>query len=121
MEEDVQPRTLARLSESNTERVLVDWAHCTIRAGKFTSEKTAKSHHAPGYTYVITNRQSLALPGQLAPHLKSCKARRARLVLDNFLYVAPRNGKYDHCTRNARLEFEKTFAATSIRKSAPKE
>ena len=106
---------------SSTERVLVDWALRTIKAGKITSKKIAKSHHAPGLTYVITNRQALALLEQITPFLKSYKAHRARLVLDNYLQVTPRNGKYDLKTHKARLEFERAFAATSIRRVAPRD
>jgi len=103
---------------STTESVLVDWALRTIRVGKITSKKPAALHHAPGFTYVISNRQALALLKQVMPFLKSYKAHRARLVLDNYLNVTPRNGKYSLQTRTARAEFEGKFAATSIRKKA---
>ena len=106
---------------SSTERVLVDWALHTIRAGKITTKKPAASHHAPGLTYVIANRQALALLEQVTPFLKSYKVKRARLVLDHYLEVTPRNGKYDLRTRNARLEFERKFAATRVRRAAPKD
>lgn len=104
---------------SSTERVLVDWVLLTTRAGKITSKKPAATHHAPGLTYVIANRQALALLQQVTPFLKSYKVQRARLVLDQYLKVTPRNGKYDLKTRDARLEFERKFAAISIRRVAP--
>jgi hypothetical protein len=106
---------------SSTERVLVDWVLHAIRAGKITTKKPAASHHAPGLTYVIANRQALAMLEQVTPFLKSYKVLRARLVLDHYLEVTPRNGKYDLKTREARLEFERKFAATSIRRVAPKD
>lgn len=104
---------------SSTERVLVDWALQTTRAGKITRKKPTSSHHAAGLTYVIANRQALALLEQVAPFLRSYKVDRARLVLDYYLKVTPRNGKYDAATLAARAEFERRFAATSIRKVTP--
>lgn len=104
---------------SSTERVLVDWVLLATRAGKITSKKPAATHHAPGLTYVIANRQALALLQQVMPFLKSYKVHRARLVLDQYVKLTPRNGKYDLRTRNARTEFERQFASTSIRRVAP--
>jgi hypothetical protein len=54
-----------------------------------------------------------------AAFLRSYKVHRARLVLDYYLKVTPRNGKYDLMTREARLEFERKFATISIRQKAP--
>lgn len=105
------------LTISSTESVLVGWALRTVQAGKVTSKKPASSNHAPGLTYVITNRQALTLLEQVAPFLKSYKSQRARLVLDQYLKVTPRNGKYDQTMRCARIEFERKFAATSIRRA----
>jgi hypothetical protein len=104
---------------SSTERVLVDWVLLATRAGKITSKKPAATHHAPGLTYVIANRQALALLQQVMPFLKSYKVHRARLVLDQYVKLTPRNGKYDLRTRNARTEFERQFASMSIRRVAP--
>jgi len=104
---------------SSTERVLVDWALQTTRAGKITRKKPAASHHAPGLTYVIGNRQALSLLEQVTPFLRSYKVHRARLVLDYYLKVTPRNGKYNLKIREARQEFERRFATISIRQKAP--
>ncbi len=152
LEIDLQPRTVAQLSEadaaylaglidgegtialsrrhadenrqlvvtiSSTERVLVDWVIRTVRVGKITSKKTVASHHAPGLTYVVSNRQALTILEQVTPFLKSYKVKRAQLVLEHYRKLTPRNGKYNLKTREARLEFERKFAAISIRRVAP--
>ena len=62
---------------SSTERVLVNWAMHTVKVGKITSKKPAALHHAPGLTFVIANRQALALLDQVTPFLKSYKVQRA--------------------------------------------
>ena len=46
------------ISISSTERAILDFVRERIGAGKITSKKTAKSHHAPGLTYAIWNRQA---------------------------------------------------------------
>jgi hypothetical protein len=52
---------------------------------------------------------------QVAPYLRSYKSLRARLVLERYLRLTPRNGKYDAKTLAARAEFEREFAAISVR------
>ena len=45
------------ISISSTERPLLDFARGRIGAGKITSKRIAKAHHAPAFTYSIGNRQ----------------------------------------------------------------
>ena len=140
-ESELQARTVAQLSKvdaaylaglidgegtialsrrhARDNRQLVVTISSTERAGKITRKKPAASHHAPGLTYVIGNRQALALLEQVTPFLRSYKVHRARLVLDYYLKVTPRNGKYNLKIREARQEFERRFATISIRQKAP--
>ena len=104
------------ISVSSTERSLVEWVLHSTRVGKITSKRTSSPHHAPGLTYTIANRQALALLLQVTPHLRSHKAKRARLVLDHYVRLTPRNGKYDDALRAERCDFERRFAAISIRR-----
>ncbi len=110
-----QNRQLA-ISISSTEKALVGWVLHATGVGKVTSKRTYMPHHARGLTYTVANRQALALLEQVAPYLRSYKAARARLVLDDYLILTPRNGKYDDCLRVARTQFERQFAAISIRR-----
>ena len=41
------------------------------------------------------NRQALALLKQVLPNLRSYKHRRAELILENYLVLTPRIGKYN--------------------------
>ena len=107
------------VSVSSTERTLLEWVLHSTRVGKITSKRTSAAHHAPGLTYSGANRQALALLMQVSPHLKSCKADRARLVLDHYIRLTPRNGKYDNALRAERSHFEHQFALISMRRRRP--
>jgi hypothetical protein len=107
------------VSVSSTERTLLEWVLLSTRVGKITSKRTSAPHHAPGLTYTVANRQALALLLQVTPHLRSYKADRARLVLDYYVKLTPRNGKYHDALRAERSEFEHQFALISVRRRRP--
>lgn len=95
---------------SNTERPILDFARSIIGAGKITRKRTAQAHHAAGLTYVLTNRQALSLLRQIHRFLRSYKRARAQLVLENYVALTPRNGKYTDDLRTARAAFEVSFS-----------
>jgi len=99
------------ISISNTERALLDFVLQAVGAGKITRKKTAKAHHSPGLTYAVWNRQALSLLKQVEPFLRSYKRARARLVLDHYLRLTPRNGKYTPEIAADRLKFEAALLA----------
>lgn len=104
---------------SSTERPLLEWAKKTIGAGKITSKRTSLPHHSQAFTYCIANRQALAVLGQVQQYLRSYKSLRSRLVLDRYLQLAPRNGKYTAVLLVARQISEREFSTISIRARAP--
>lgn len=83
--------------------------------GKITTKRTSLPHHSPGYTYCVANRQALAVLTQVQQYLRSYKSLRSRLVLENYLKLTPRNGKYPAVLLEARHAFERLFSAISIR------
>ena len=99
------------ISISNTEIELLDYVFEAIGAGKITRKRTAKQHHTPSYCYAIYNRQALALLRQVLPFLKTYKLKRAQLILEKYLVLTPRNGKYTSSMQQKRDEFvESVFA-----------
>jgi hypothetical protein len=74
-----------------------------------------RPNHAAGLTYSIANRQALDVLGQVTPFLRSYKRERARLILERYLAVTPRNGKYSAAQRTARTAFEQEFEQITIR------
>ena len=105
---------------SSTESELLDWVRRSLGAGKITRKSVSASHHAPGLTYAIANRQALEVLAQVAPYLRSYKRLRAELVLLHYVALTPRNGKYDAATLAARRQFEEAFAQLSIRRHRPR-
>lgn len=94
------------ISISNTERALLAFVLEVAGAGKITAKRTTKEHHSPGFAYAISNRQALALLSQVAPYLRSYKRLRAQLVLDHYVGLTPRNGKYTVDLADRRQRFE---------------
>jgi hypothetical protein len=99
------------LSISSTEIDLLDWAQSATGVGKITRKRTVAQHHTPGLTYSVSNRQALAVIAAVAPYLRSYKRHRAALVLDKYLAVTRRNGKYDAAALAAKRTFEDVFSA----------
>jgi hypothetical protein len=63
----------------------------------------------------VSSRQALALLAQTATYLRTYKLQRCRLLLDEYITVTPRNGRYTASQRAAEELFEKRFFALSIR------
>ena len=94
---------------SNTERQLLEFSLQAIGAGKITRKRTSEASHTPSFTYAIYNRQALAVLKQLLPYLRSYKLKRAKFIVDNYLELTPRNGKYSLELKQARKQFEIEF------------
>jgi len=97
---------------SNTEQQLLEFSLHAIGAGKITRKRTSKTHHTPSFAYAIYNRQALEVLEQIEPYLRSYKVKKAKLILDNYIALTPRNGKYTEKLMSKRKEFEKTVLGT---------
>ncbi len=93
------------VSIANTERGLLEWTLDTVGAGKITGKRISSPLHSPSYTYSIANRQALQLLEQIAPYLRSYKATRTHLILQNYINLTPRNGRYTDEIRAKRDRF----------------
>jgi hypothetical protein len=103
------------VSISSTELSLLQYIRAVIGAGRITGKVTARKHHSPSFAYVISSRQALALLAQISAYLRTYKLLRCRLLLDQYLAVTPRNGRYTPAQRAAKELFEARFFALSIR------
>jgi hypothetical protein len=93
------------VSISSTERPMLEFVKRSTGFGKITNKRTSKSIHSPSYTYAVYNRQALDLLRDLLPWLKSYKRNRAELILQDYVRLTPRNGKYTKELRNHRQDF----------------
>lgn len=96
---------------SNTERNLLEYVQTVTGVGRITTRRTYEPRHTPGMTYQVTNRQALRLLEQIAPYLKSYKANRTSLILEHYLRLTPRNGKYSAELESERSNFIRRFLA----------
>ena len=105
------------VSVSSTEEPLLSYVRRVIGAGRITRKKRERDHHSPSFAYTIYSRQALALLEQIAALLRTYKAARARLLLDEYLSVTPRHGRYDTNRRATKEAFERRFFALSVRQA----
>lgn len=103
---------------SNTEVRLLNYVHETVGAGRITRKGISKSNHTPSGTYLIDNRQALDLLQQIAPYLRTYKSERAALVLEHYLRLTPRNGKYNLAQKKERMDFIVKFLLMNPRQPA---
>lgn len=99
------------VSISSTELPLLQYIRSIIGAGRITGKITAHSHHSPSFAYVISSRQALALLARISGYLRTYKLQRCRLLLDEYISVTPRNGRYTPAQRAAKEIFEALLRA----------
>ena len=95
------------LSISSTEIALLDFVKSATGVGKITTKKISRPHHSPSFAYAVYNRQALNVLEQIFLFLRSYKRARAELILDNYLDLTPRNGKYSKDLLARKNEFER--------------
>jgi hypothetical protein len=83
--------------------------------GKITNKRISKANHTPSFTYQAANRQALDILKQIADHLKSYKVDRARLALQDYTRLTPRNGRYSPVQLQERTQFIEKFLAIRTR------
>jgi hypothetical protein len=100
------------LSIASTTPELVEW--CKENYGGFIStKKVYQEHHRPSWVWQLASWDKLTeclsevLPYMLEPN----KRARARMILEEYKPVNPRNGKYTEAMRLAKLSFEERFLA----------
>jgi hypothetical protein len=103
------------VSNSSTELPLLLYVRSVIGAGRITNKRRARPHHSPSFAYTLFSRQALTLLARLSRYLRTYKSERARLLLDEYVSVTPRNGRYTSKQRLARQNFEDRFFALSVR------
>ncbi len=96
---------------SNTEMSILRHIQEITGVGKITNKRIAKANHTPSFTYQAANRQALDILKQTAEHLRSYKADRARLALQDYTRLTPRNGRYSPSQLLERNQFNEKFLA----------
>lgn len=97
------------LSISNNDRPLLEFVLASVGAGVITAKRTYRARHAPSYAYKVTGRQALDLLSQIAGYLRTYRAQRAKMALERYVALTPRNGKYCDEALDRRRDFEREF------------
>jgi hypothetical protein len=108
------------VSISDTELPLLTYVQSVVGAGRITGKMCTREHHSPSFAYTITSRQALQLLAQVCPFLRTYKSKRACLLLEEYVSVTPRNGRYTAEQREAREQLETRFFAISTRAGTPR-
>lgn len=99
------------ITVSNTEMSILKYVQEITGVGKITNKRITKAHHTPSFTYQVANRQALDILKQTANHLRSYKADRARLAIQDYSRLTPRNGRYSSTQLQERTQFIEKFLA----------
>lgn len=110
-------KVAGRSSASAAELPLLQYIRYVVGAGRITCKGTTRNHHSPSFAYVISSRQALALLARvsMSMYLRTYKLQRCRLLLEEYVTPAPRNGRYTSAQREAKELFEARFFALSVR------
>ena len=106
---EFQGRMQLAVTISNTEGRILTYAKGIVGCGHITNKRVSRKHHTPSMTYIVTNRQAIDVLRQITPYLRSYKADRARCVLDHYVRLTPRNGKYSPEVQVERAAFIDRF------------
>ena len=105
---------IVAVTVSNNDLNLLLYVKEIIGAGQITNKNSRKKEHAHSYTYAIYSRQAIDLLKQVLPYLRTYKRKRAALILDKYLLVTPRNGKYTPEMKKNKQKFVDTFFAIAV-------
>jgi hypothetical protein len=94
---------------SNNERQLLEYVLKVSGVGAISKKRMYQAHHKINYTYKVTNRQAYYFLKQIINYLRSHKKARAQLILDKYLKLTPRNGKYTSLMKLERENFIEDF------------
>lgn len=100
------------VSISSTEQPLLAYVLRHTGVGKITNKRATSPRHRPSQTYAVWNRHALDVLRQVFPYLQSYKRLRAALLLEHYMRLTPRNGKYTDELRAERKAFERRVLGT---------
>ena len=100
---------LPRLGVASTSKELVEYLENTF-GGTISSKKTYEDHHKKSFCWMARYNKCLELLKAVLPYLReNSKKRRARLLVNHYKDITPRNGKYTDKQKERKLKFQKHF------------
>lgn len=78
--------------------------------GCIRTKQPQKAHHAISYEWLVVRRKALHFLVKVLPHMRHpVKIHRATMIIERYISVTPRNGKYTPKMEEAKLQFEYDF------------
>ena len=78
--------------------------------GCICNKRTDKDGHTPSKTWRLSDNKALGFLQEVLPYLREPeKIRRAKMLVEEYKGVTPRNGRYTSEQRAKKLEFEHRF------------
>ena len=105
------------VSISNTDFALLEYVKSIVEVGRITRKRTMAINHAPSGAWQVSNRQALSLLQQIVTYLRTYKSKRAKLVLENYIKLTPRNGRYTAEMMARRNQFVEEFLMLNPRRN----
>lgn len=99
------------LSISSTSLELLNWIKNTLNCGIIKLKKNYKPNlHKDSYTYTLKYNDVIELLKQIYPYLiLEEKIQRAKLIINEYKKVTPRNGRYSNDMLKAKNDFYERF------------
>jgi hypothetical protein len=97
------------VSVSSTSRELLDFLKDRY-GGSICSHRVSRRHHRAHWSWRLVGRQAVSFIDRVLPYMREReKVRRGRHILDNYLRLTPRNGRYSEAAIQAKKQFEAEF------------
>lgn len=99
------------VSIASTSLELLEWIKETIQKGAIISKKNYNPEvHKDCYSYVLRRNDAIYLIKEIYPYLIiESKRKRAKLILENYKALTPRNGRYSLEMLEAKKKFYNEF------------
>lgn len=99
------------LSIASTTLELLYWIKDVVGNGYIIKKKNYSiDKHKDCYSYVVRRNDAIALINDIYPYLViNTKKKRAKLILDKYKALTPRNGRYSKEMLKAKLDFYNEF------------
>jgi hypothetical protein len=99
------------VSIASTTIELLEWISLKINSGAITKKKNYNSEkHKDSYTLVVRYNNAIELLNEVEPYLViQAKKLRAKLILEKYKSLTPRNGRYSSELIEAKNKFYNEF------------
>ena len=99
------------VSVASTSLELLNWLKKTIGKGMIVSKKNYNPEvHKDCYSYVLRRNDAIKLIDEICPYLViDSKKKRAKLIIEKYKALTPRNGRYTDEMIKAKEDFYNEF------------